>query len=417
VEKRVCRIGSSNHTEGVRLMEEKILDDLTNEEVKELIAAAKAKLEAEEAGKESAKTEGVERKDPTKVAAVDPEDAVNRENEATFGKPAIHPKKPKELKQFSIAKAVRGVALGVWKDADLEKEWVQYTMKELNIEDDTSGGFLVPTELSSELIDKLRAKAVMRAAGALVIPNAPQRLNIPRLTGSATAYWVGQSNSTITASEQTFGQVTLDLRRLAALTKIDEDLLLHSVVSAETVVRNDLVQQIALAEDYAFLLGTGGDQPLGIYNNPEINTTSIGGTPTFDDLIDAMASIEARDGEYNAWLMHSNILYYLRKHKTGAAAYDYVLDLSNTPPNRILGLPVYTTSQIPVNLGAGGNESFIVLGNFPDFAIAEGGGIEIKVLRERYAEHLQIGIRAVHRVDGVPRQPDKFQILTGVTTS
>lgn len=409
--------GGSGHIEGVRYMEEKVLNDMTDEEVKELIAAAKAKLEAEEAGQEPVETEGVERKEPTKVAAVDPEDAAKREKEATFGKPAIHSRKPRELKEFSIAKAVRGVALGVWKDAELEKEWIGYAKKELNVEDDTSGGFLVPTELASELIDKLRAKAVIRAAGAMVIPNAPQRLNIPRLTGSATAYWVGQSSSTITASEQTFGQVTLDLRRLAALTKIDEDLLLHAVVSAETVVRNDLVQQIALAEDYAFILGTGGDRPLGLYNNPEINTTSIGGNPTFDNLIDAMGAIEARNGEYNAWVMHPNVLYFLRKHKTGAAAYDYVLDLSDTPPNRILGLPVYTTTQIPTNLGAGGDESFIVLGYFPDFAIAEGGGIEIKVLRERYADNLQIGIRAVHRVDGVPRQPDKFQILTGVTTS
>ena len=379
---------------------------LSDDERKALVAEALKILKAEQKG-ETPEDTTLQRKDPTSVSAIDPEDAIDKEKSTTFGAPAvIHDKRT--LKDFSIAKAIRGVVFGNWKDAGLEKEWVR-NKAALETGDDSSGGFLVPDVVSNEVIDRLRAKSVFRAAGALIIPNAPKTLRIPTLESSSTAYWVGDSalTSAITESEPTFGQLTLTLRRVAARSLIDEDLLRYNVSAAEPIVEKDIIQQIALAEDLKFWNGSGGVEPLGILNWPSANTTAIGGAVDFDDLFNAMNSIDGRNGEYNAWIMHPSVYNAIRQLKTADAAYHFATDLTKGTSKQLLGLPVYTTTQVAT--------SYILLGNFPNYAIAEDGGIEIKVLREKYADQLQVGVVAVHRVDGAPRQLGEFQILTGIT--
>lgn len=379
---------------------------LSDDERKALVAEALKILKAEQKG-ETPEGTTLQRKDPTSVSAVDPEDAIDKEKSTTFGAPAIlHDKRT--LKDFSIAKAIRGIAFDNWSDAGLEKEWCR-TKAALDTGTDSAGGFLVPEVISNEVIDRLRAKAVFRAAGAMIIPNAPKTLRIPTLESSSTAYWVGDNALTtaVTESEPTFGQITLTLRRVAARSLIDEDLLRYNVQAAEPIVEKDIVQQIALAEDLKFWNGTGGVEPLGLLNWPNINTTAIGGAVTFDNLFDAMAAIDGRNGDYNAWIMHPSVYNALRQLKTTTNAYLFESDLTKGTAKQLLGLPVYTTTQLAT--------SYILLGDFRDYAIAEDGGVEIKVLREKYADQLQVGVVAVHRVDGAPRQLGDFQILTGIT--
>ena len=53
--------------------------------------------------------------------------------------------------------------------------------------DDAAGGYLVPTEHSSRLVQMLSARTAVRAAGATVVPMTSDSLQIPAQTGGATA--------------------------------------------------------------------------------------------------------------------------------------------------------------------------------------------------------------------------------------
>lgn len=383
-------------------------EQLNMEGAEELITKAMEKLRADREGEETPDAT-LEMKEPTKVAAVDPSQAASK---AAF--PAIHTNPVKDrdaVKRFSIARAIRAIWINDWSEAGLERELVKdmaqnAVYKALGLLPDTAGGFLVPEELSAELIGRLSAEAVFRRAGALVISNAPLTLRIPKQTGSATAYWVGDAplDQEIPGSEPTFGMLTLQPRRIAVRTVIDEDLITFSYASAESIVRADIVRAIGLGEDAAYYGGLGGNQPLGLIHQPDVQINNVAaGSLSFDDLLDAQARIKTANGSYNAWVMNPNTLNTLRKLKTSSGQYHYVIDWSAEPRSEILGLPVYETTQV--------SQNHIILGNFKNYAIADCGPLAIKVLRERYADQFQIGLVAGHRTDGAPRQPAEFQII------
>jgi len=432
---------------------------MTPEELAKVVEAASKMLEAEEpkTGDPVQKDAdplftakqweaiGVLRKNVGKIEAVDTTKAVDREDaieDKKFKGPAVHTRTwtQDDIKNFSIARAAQYVLYGEVSTKgemignELERDFLrsqagidEQRVKDMNLESMIAGGFLVPTVVSTDIIGQYTARTVVRRAGAQVLPDAPKETTVPKKTGNTTAYWVGDAPSTdVTASAITFGELSLTLRPLAAAVEIRKNLLQHAAVAVEPIIRSDITEQMALAEDLAFIQGLGGMQPTGLKNWPGIASYSTGsiGTPDFDELIDARTTLLSRnipladgDGNTSLW-MHPNVLGYLQKHKTGVGAYDYVIDLTSRPPDRVLGYPVYTTTQIPVNLGGGGNETYIVFcGIGRDYTIADGGAIEILVDPYTLSRKLQVQLIAVHEVDGGPRRLEAFQLLTGVTTA
>ena len=431
---------------------------ITKEEFAEVVALASAKLEGEDSeagspGKTKSeeadikltagqwKALGILRKETTETAAVDPAKALDPTDEAEekrFKAPAIHSKEwtQDDIKNFSIARAAQYVVFGEMPSKgsfvgnELERDVIKgYSpdegrVKDLNLESQVAGGFLVPTVVVNDLIGQYSARTIIRRAGAMIIPNAGKETTVPKKTGNTTAYWVGDApTSDITASAPTFGELALTLRPLAAAIEVRKNLIKDSPLSVEAIVRADVVEQMALAEDLGFIQGLGGKEPTGLKNWPNIATytTSSVGTPDFDELLNARTALLARNiplsAENSSWWMHPNVLGYLQKHKTGVGQYDYVIDLTARPPDRILGLPVYTSSQIPITLG-GGDETYIVLcGVGGDYAVADGGQLEILVDPYTLSRKLQVQLIAVHEVDGGPRRLESFQLLTGVQTA
>ena len=150
----------------------------------------------------------------------------------------------------------------------------------------TAGGYLVPVEHSNKLIELLMSAAAIRAAGATVIPMSSDILQIPSQTGGATTYWVAE-NAQITASDQTWGQVQLQAKKLAALTKLSSELFEDSDPQIEKLVMADLARVLALEEDAKYLRGDGtSNTPTGLENIAGVNvdTTTLGangGAPSF----------------------------------------------------------------------------------------------------------------------------------------
>jgi len=155
----------------------------------------------------------------------------------------------------------------------------------------------------------------------------------------------------------------------------------------------------------AFFRGAGGTEPLGIESFPGANLTTSVGAIDVDKFFDALNAIENRNGTMSGWIMHPSLWNVARKLKTGVAEYIMQPDIKTAPYSQILGMPVFKTTALAT--------STIYAGNWSDYVIAEGGSLEIHVLPERYADYLQTGVLAVHRVDGIPRRTETIQILTG----
>ncbi len=259
------------------------------------------------------------------------------------------------------------------------------------------GGFAVPSILSTEFIEYLRPASVVRAAGPRILPMPNGNLSIPRVTGGASATYLGE-NTNITATQQTFGQVKLTAKKLAALIPISNDLIRYANPMTDGVIRQDLVLSVAQAEDLNFLRGDGTQfAPKGMKN-----WAASGNAVTASDTYD-IAHVTADLGSAVGNLLTNNVkvtldtgaffmsartftsLKFLRNPTTGQWAFP---EMQGAEP-RLVGYRVFYTSQIPVNLTAtpsGGSQistcSEICFANMTDVVIGETANLILDVSNE-----------------------------------
>lgn len=292
--------------------------------------------------------------------------------------------------------------------------------------DDETGGYLVPTEQSNQLVEMLSARAAVRAAGATIVPMSSDILQIPSQTGGATAYWVAE-NSQITASDQTWGQVDLQARKLAALTKLSAELFEDSDPGVEALVMADLARVLALEEDAKFLSGDGqNNTPTGLENIDGVNVDDAtlgadGDTPDFDGLANMLYALDAANvpAEGRGWIVHPRTVNTLRQIKDATDG-DYLWADPAAPgdPPTLWGYPVFTTTGISIAQTQGNSSdcSTIYLGCWPEFVIGQRKALELRASAAagNAFEYDQVFIRAIMRVDCNVRHAASFEVLKGV---
>lgn len=313
---------------------------------------------------------------------------------------------------FFFTRAIRAIALKDWSGAHFEKQVFEKAAMAEGA--DVLGGFLVPEEHSTEVIELITAKTVVRAAGATVMPMARDILTIPRQTGATSAYWIGE-NSAPTESNPEFGQMSLQAKKLAALVKISNDLISDATPSAEAIVRADIAKQVSLKEDQAFLAGLGSSfEPLGMRNHPDIIEIDLNGTvPDFDDFYDSIYQLENANTSLQRYLMHPRTKNTLRKIKDGNGQYLYNLGSGRDvgTPDNILGYPVSLTTAISISTDGGrSNCTYVIGGDFSEAIIGQRAGLALAASQEAGTafENDQTWIRAIMREDFQLRTPTAF---------
>lgn len=245
----------------------------------------------------------------------------------------------------------------------------------------SSGGFLVPEQYSAEIVELLRASAVVRQAGARVMPMSGTLL-VPKITTGSSAAYVGE-NQNITKTEPKFGQIRLTARKLAAVVPISNDLLRTSNPAADDVVLGDLVAGLANTEDAAFIREDGtGNAPKGMYHWANAgNRTNSAGT--------ALANIETDIRTAIGKLINNNVRMvspaWLMAPRSRAEL-EWIRDASGNKAfpevgerNQLRGYPIYPTNNIPINLGAGSNATEMYFVDMADAVIGEEMGILLDV--------------------------------------
>jgi HK97 family phage major capsid protein len=245
-----------------------------------------------------------------------------------------------------------------------------YGRRDLTVGSASAGGDLVATDLMSDsFIDLLRKALVLQTAGATVMTGLQGMVALPRQSGGATVYHVAESGS-ITESQLTVDQVTMQPRTIGALTDYSRRLLLQSSIDIENLVRRDLAQQIAIEVENQAINGTGASSyPLGFLNVTGINTES--GYTTFADYVNAEAALSTDNALLGSlgYMMNSALRGTLKtteKSATGTNA-NFIYEADNT----INGYPAYVSNSMPNNTA--------VFANFSDILIGFWSGLDIMV--------------------------------------
>ena len=169
-------------------------------------------------------------------------------------------------KNASISKYLRGVCLGIWDEAEIEKGMFQ---KALSQDHGHRGGVFVPTQLSSEIIPLLQATSVVRSMpGVQVIQMETDKIRFNRVNTGPVISW-GSENTAITEDTTLeFGDDTLEAKKAVCLYKMSRELLMNANISIDALVRQQLAKALALEEDKVFLEGTGGEKRAGRQERP-----------------------------------------------------------------------------------------------------------------------------------------------------
>jgi HK97 family phage major capsid protein len=238
------------------------------------------------------------------------------------------------------------------------------------------GGYLVPPEFSTDIIDLRETYGVARQV-ARVVPMSSDTLTIPRRVGGLTAYFVGEA-ATITNSDKTWDQINLVAKKLAALTLWSSELNEDAMIS----IGDDLAGEIAYAfsqkEDECYFNGDGTSTYGGItgvrskLRNVDSTISNIKGLQVatgnayseivLSDFHGVMGRLPlyARNGA--VWIMSATFFDTVPHKLQVAAGGNTVIDIANGGVQRFLGYPVVLSQVMPTN--EANSQICALLGNF-----------------------------------------------------
>lgn len=266
---------------------------------------------------------------------------------------------------------------------------------------DADGGYLVPDEYDSRLIDVLEEENIMRILGTKITTNGQHKINIAATKPAAA--WIEEGGA-LTFGDATFDQVILDAYKLHVAVKVTEELLYDNAFNLENYIITQFGKALANAEEDAFLNGDGNGKPTGIFNATGGGTVANTVTAvTADDLINLVYALKRPYRKNARFIMNDKTIATLRTLKDNNGAYIWQPNYQSGEPDRLLGYEVYTSAYAPTDAVAFGDYTYYNIGDRGTRSFAE--------LKELFAGNGMVGFVAKERVDGKLVLPEAVQIL------
>jgi HK97 family phage major capsid protein len=344
----------------------------------------------------------------------------------------------KEAQRYSMFRAIRALKYGTREsvaDAGFEIECSRAVAKKLNRGETTSllvptdvlvrpleadasramtvspgskGGYMVETS-NMGFIDILRNRAVVMQMGATVMSGLVGNASFVRQTGSPSITWQAGETTSVSAADQTLGQLSMTPKTAIVITDVSEQLLRQSSPSAEAFVMADLARSLAVAVDRAAIRGAGGAEPLGVINTTGITSGQDAGTATYAKILEFPRTA----GSSNALFSSSGFL----TNTAGAGVLMQKFRVSNTDTplwegnlldGSLVGFRAMSTEQV----ASGG----LIFGAWSELLIGEWGVLELQTDNggTRF-NTATVGIRAMWMVDTLVRYPQAFVVSSSLS--
>ena len=279
---------------------------------------------------------------------------------------------------------------------------------------DADGGYLVPEEFERQIVVGLDESNVIRSLAKVITTGSERK--IPVAATHSTAQWTLE-NGAYTESNPTFDQKQIDAYKLTDLIRVSTELLQDSAFDLESYIAAEFARAFGIAEEQAFCVGTGTNQPTGIFTAKGGNvgvTAAANNAITADELISLVYALKSPYRRNAKFLMNDATISAIRKLKDGNGAYLWQPSLQAGEPDKLLGYDLYTSPYVPTMAASAYTVAF---GDFKNYWIADRAGRTVQRLNELYATNGQIGYVATERVDGKVILSEGIQLLQMKTGS
>ena len=320
--------------------EEKPVEDPVEEPIEGKEAPIEDKKPDEEKIEEKEAPGGCNKPDDPRKDEEDPEER----NNTNINKSNIR----KMEKRFSLVKELRS-AMETGKSVNLNEIAKRaYTVTDEGVD-------VVETDIY-DILEPLRAKNVLVAAGAKFITNLQGNVQVPVMTATQ----VGWKGETAAASDGSgaFTSVTLSPKRLTGKFPVSLELLAQDTLGVENMIRQDIVNAINEKLE-ATILGAGaGDlnTPAGLFHG-YADTNVIA---DFGDIADLEAKVEEKNVYGNCkYIVSPKAKAKLRSTIKGTAGVGMIME-----NGAIGGTEALATSNVPTGKMLYGDFSNLVIGQW-----------------------------------------------------
>lgn len=303
------------------------------------------------------------------------------------------------------------------RDGDIE------TLKALQEGTDSEGGYLVPPEHYTGAIAEIAETYGIALPNVTQIPMGRETMDVPTLDTVSTAAWVAEEAEAVDA-DPAFGNAVLTAAKLWYRSRVSNELLEDSIPAVDAIILDQFARARAKKIDDAVFNGAGSgasDPHTGILNVAGTSTQAAAATTlAYGDLTEMEAALTPGALMGAGFWVNTKGRKQLRNltDDNGLPIWQQALGLvTGTAPGTAMGYPVGVTAStdaIPNNLGAGTNETVVILGNLAHVYMGVRTGFEIKVSDQVRFEFDQTVFAARERVAITVVNPAGFNILTGI---
>jgi len=181
------------------------------------------------------------------------------------------------------------------------------------------GGFTVPTEIASIVIDKMKAYGGMREVASILTTAGGNPMNWPTSDGTAEVGAIVAQNALAGVADVTFGTISLNpFYYTSNSIALPLELIQDSAIDVISFVTDRLATRIARIQNTHFTVGTGTTQPDGIVPRASVGKTGLTGqtlTATADDIIDLIHSVNRAYRAKGRFMLNDLTLATVRKLK------------------------------------------------------------------------------------------------------
>ena len=270
---------------------------------------------------------------------------------------------------------------------------------------DSDGGYLVPEEMDSRLLDVLTEENIMRNLGTKITTSGERKINIAATKPAAS--WIEEGGA-LSFGDATFDQIIMDAYKLHVAIKVTEELLYDNAFNLESYIIQQFGKAISNAEEDAFLNGDGNHKPTGLLTSATTGVTTAGATITADELISLVYSLKRPYRKNAAFIINDQTLSVIRKLKDANQAYIWQPSYQAGEPDRLLGYALHTSPYMPT-IAAG--KAVIAFGDYSYYNIGDRGTRSLQELKELFAGNGMVGFVMKERVDGKLVLPEAVQTL------
>jgi HK97 family phage major capsid protein len=225
---------------------------------------------------------------------------------------------------------------------------------------DPDGGYLVPTTVSSRVINRVYETSPLRQY-ATVETISGKELVIPRDEGEFGSGWVGETESRPETTTSQVGESKIMAHELYAAPRVTQSMIEDAGLDIESWMGNKVGDKFARAEATAFINGTGINQPRGLLTyasgtaNGQIERIVSGNATlvTADGIKDLVYSLKDYYTANARFMMKRLTVRDVVKLKDGQNNYLWQMgDIKGGQPSTLEGYPVVRAEDFP-SIGAG----------------------------------------------------------------